>query len=177
MQTSTLLESDYAQHVCTFAHTVANGVAFTEAGELHYAFGHGFNMLAHLSDDETLASFGIRRIWFSRYFKRGAKLPTLTPGQTRSIVQSQVQVAVDVLDASGELTEAQHDALRLHILKYLPIEEIDIDTFTIKTDKECCHSPCFGCTVFDLNRAIEVQGRTPWLEILEAQASQKAKGG
>jgi hypothetical protein len=173
MTSTILLESEFAQHVCGFAHTVADAEVYTPSGELHYAFGRGFNRLVKLEDIETLAGFGIQRIWFSRYFKRGAELPTLTLGQTRHIVQSQVQVAVDVMDASGELTPAQHDALLAHILNHLPVTEAEIDSIAIKTDKTCCHSPCFGCTVFDVNRAIEAQGKTPWLEILEAQAQQQ----
>ena len=30
-------------------------------------------------------------------------------------------------------------------------------------------APCFGCTCMEVEKAIECQGRTPWLEVLEAE--------
>jgi hypothetical protein len=171
-ETPPLLETPWAQHICGFAHTIAHAVNYLEDGTLHYAFGHGFNALAKLDTPEALARFGIQKVWFSRYFKRGACLPTLRPNETRTLPTSQIQLGVRLRDGVLEWSEQHQQALRDHLFATLPVSPEEVDSLQLKTDKTCCHSPCFGCTVFDVQQAIHVQGRTPWLAVLEAQTQE-----
>lgn len=171
---TTLLETPYAQHVCDFEYTISHQVKYNPDGSLHYAFGHGFLELAQLTQPETLHHFGIDTIWFARYFQRQAQLPTLRMGEVREIQQSQLRLAFELLPNSSWTAE-QESALKVHLFKHLPIQPEDVDTIVFETDKVCCHSPCFGCMRFDVNQAIEAQGRTPWLAVLEAKHTLEKK--
>jgi hypothetical protein len=163
------LQSTYAQHVCDFERRIATETAYNPDGSLAYALGQGFIEEAGLNDADLLQHYGIAQIWFGRYFQRNVKLPTLTPNEFRDIPQSQVKLAVEMLDGQSWSSDRE-TALKAHIYKHLNLSSADVDTFSVETDKTCCHSPCFGCTCFDVHTAIANQGRTPWLNILEAKA-------
>ena len=162
------LQSAYAQHVCDFERRIATETAYNPDGTLAYTLGQGFVEEAGLTL-EQLQHFGIAQIWFGRYFQRNVKLPTLTPNEFREIPQSQVKLAVEML-VGEHWSSDREKALKAHIYKHLNLSSADVDTFSVETDKTCCHSPCFGCTCFDVHTAIANQGRTPWLNILEAKA-------
>lgn len=163
-----LLETPYAQHVCDFEYRIATEVAFDAEQQLAYALGQGFLDLAQLNNPDFIARLGIQRIWFARYFKRHVQLPTLTPNESREIPQSQVRLGITLIE--NETWTPEREALLMtHLYQHLPIRPEEVDTFTIETDKTCCHSPCFGCMDFDVHTAIQTQGRTPWLAILEAK--------
>jgi hypothetical protein len=171
---TTLLETPYAQHVCDFEHTISHQVKYNPDGSIHYAFGHGFLELAQLTQPETLYKFGIDTIWFARYFQRQAQLPTLRIGEVREIPQSQLRLAFQLLP-NASWTPTQEEALKKHVFQHFPVTEEAVDAVVFETEKQCCHSPCFGCMRFDFEKAIETQGRTPWLAILEAKHHLKEK--
>gem|GEM_PF-3811203 len=159
------LNTPEAKHIQYFDWAVANAIVHDEDGTLNYAFGEGFKTLANLQGD--VSAFGIQDIWFGRYFKRNALLPTLHLGESRAIELSQLGIAYRT--KSGDpITDEQTVALKEHVFHHLPITEDDVDILKFQHDKDCCHSPCFGCTCFDVHTAISKQGRTPWLAILEA---------
>ena len=168
------LETHYAQHVCEFERRIATEVAQNADGSLAYALGHGFLQKTALNDADFLNQLGITQIWFGRYFQRNVQLPTLTPNEFREIAQSQIKLAIHMQDGQTWSLDREKK-LQAHIYQHLHVTAEEIDVFTVETDKPCCHSPCFGCTSFDVHTAIANQGRTAWLDILEAHALQKTE--
>lgn len=140
-------------------------------GEIIYLFGHQFLTVTHLKNKETLTRFGIKSVWFARYFKRKAKLPIIEGGH-RTIEKSQLRLKVDLLEGVTATPE-WHDALKTYLLEQLGLTDDLVDEVKLETEDTCCHSPCYGCLAFDVDKAIEKQGQQPFLLAMKAGIEEK----
>jgi len=155
------------EYMAWFKRELTDGIVCDKTtGELVYLFGQEFLLATDLLSSETLQRFGLASVWFARYFKRNAKLPTLEGGH-RTIARSQIRLKVD-LRPNVTPTEQWRTDLSTYLLEQLGMTPEQVDDITIETGESCCHSPCYGCVAFDLDQAIERQGEQHFLMAMKA---------
>jgi hypothetical protein len=139
-------------------------------GELVYLFGDEFLTATGFHNAETLAQFGIASVWFARYFKRNAALPTLEGGH-RTMVKSQLRLKMD-LKPSVTASPQWEAILTTYLLEQLGLTADQVDEIKLETQDVCCHSPCYGCIAFDVDTALAQQGEQPFLVTMKAGCEQ-----
>jgi hypothetical protein len=150
-----------------FQQTLAHGVLYDETtGELVYLLGTAFLEATQLNQPETLARFGIDSVWFGRYFKRNAQLPTLDGGH-RAIERSQLRIKA-TLAPTTVATDQWQAGFSSYLLEALGFSADQVDDMKLDFGETCCHSPCYGCLDFDLEKAIVQQGNQPFLIAMKA---------
>ncbi|MCX5920901.1 MAG: hypothetical protein NTW61_06245 [Candidatus Melainabacteria bacterium] len=155
------------EYMAWFKRELVDGILCDKTtGELVYLFGQEFLNATDFENPAVLQQFGLKSVWFARYFKCKAKLPTIEGGH-RTIEKSQIRIKVDLLPDTV-VTPSWHDALKTYLLEQLGFTAEQIDEVKIDTEDTCCHSPCYGCTRFDVDKAIEKQGEQPFLMAIKA---------
>jgi hypothetical protein len=154
-------------YMAWFKRELTNGIMYDKTtGELVYLLGQAFLLKTNLVSSETLQRFGLQSVWFARYFKRHASLPTLEGGH-RTLANSQIRLKVDLLP-NVTPTEQWHNQLSTYLLEQLGFAPDQLDEIKIEIGETCCHSPCYGCIAFDLEQALERQGEQPFLMAMKA---------
>ena len=155
------------EYMAWFRRELMDGILSDKnSGELVYLFGQEFINATDLDNPETLARFGIKTVWFARYFKRKVKLPTLEGGH-RTLENSQIRLKVDLTQEDTATPEWQ-ETLKAYLLEQLGLTNDLVDEVKLETNDTCCHSPCYGCLSFNIDKAIEKQGEQPFLMAMKA---------
>jgi hypothetical protein len=167
------MSRDSQSYMVWFKQELAEGAKYgSTTNEPIYLFGSAFLTATALNDPQNLAQFGIDSIWFGRYFKRQAPLPTLDGGH-RVMEKSQIRLKMD-LQPNINPTPEWHAKLSAYLLEKLGINATEVDEIKLETTDICCHSPCYGCIAFDLEKALAQQGNQPFL--LAMKAGYNARG-
>ena len=155
------------EYMAWFKRELVDGILYDKtSGELVYLFGQEFLNATDFENPAIMARFGLKSVWFARYFKRKAKLPTIEGGH-RTIEKSQIRIKVD-LNEGVTVTPEWHDSLKTYLFEQLGLTDDLVDEVKIDTEDTCCHSPCYGCLAFDVDKAIEKQGQQPFLMAMKA---------
>jgi hypothetical protein len=161
------------EYMAWFRRELMDGILCDKtSGELTYLFGQEFINATDFDNPETLARFGIKTVWFARYFKRNVKLPTLEGGH-RTLENSQIRLKVDLTQGVTNTPEWQ-EILKTYLLEQLGLTADLVDEVKLETNEVCCHSPCYGCLCFSIDKAIEKQGEQPFLIAMKAGIDQQS---
>jgi hypothetical protein len=150
-----------------FKKELAEGSSYDKTTQAcSYLFGTAFLEATALNQPQNLERFGIASLWFGRYFKRQAALPTLEGGH-RIMERSQIRLKMD-LHPTLQPTPAWHAELSVYLLEKLNLTAEDVDDIKLETEDVCCHSPCYGCIDFDVDKALTQQGNHLFLLTMKA---------
>jgi hypothetical protein len=162
-----MMSRDSQAYMAWFKQELAEGSSYDKTNHACiYLFGTAFLKATALDQAQNLARFGIASVWFGRYFKRQAALPTLEGGH-RVMERSQIRLKLD-LQPNVVSTPQWHEALSVYLLEKLGVTADDIDDIKLETDDVCCHSPCYGCIDFEVDKALAQQGNQLFLLTMKA---------
>jgi hypothetical protein len=145
-----------------------NGQHQAANGSWVYVLGHAFMQATQLHQPAVQQRFGLQHVWFARYFARQAALPTLQ-GEHRTMPTSQLRLKLSLLPQQQPTPQWQA-AFTTYLLEQLNLSPAEVDEVKLEVlpaQEACCHSPCFGCMVFELPQALERQGNPLWLQQLQ----------